>query len=47
MKMGQLVIISQTFAPLIPPTYGGPLPFTWTRASMGLGDNNQLSERTI
>ena len=26
MKMGQLVIISQTFAPLIPPTAsGGPL----------------------
>ena len=33
--MGQSVIISQTFASLIPPTAsGGPLPFIWPRAAL-------------
>ena len=38
--MGQSVIISQTFASLIPPTAsGGPLPLMWPRVATGLGKN--------
>ena len=44
--MGQSVIISQTFASLIPPTAsGGPLPFTKPRAAMGF-QGNSLPDNT-
>ena len=40
MAMGQSVIISQTFASLIPPTAsGGPLPLMWPRVATGSGNN--------
>ena len=43
MAMEQSVIISQTFAPLIPPTAsGGPLPFTRPRAATGPALNTHL-----